>query len=338
MFNVGLIGGTFDRFHIGHHHLISKSLEFCNELEIWINSDYLAQKKDPRVLPWDDRRDNILDFLDEELVSRVSFGKLEDEYGPALDHLEAQVIFCTEDNKETCDRINKLRIENKLAPLEVVILKLQKAWDDVPISSSRIRDGEIDSEGRSWLPSSVGVNDLFLTKAVESNLKDPFGILIEGPEDNPEVAMRLVLNEINGYHGPLIAVGDVTVKTLQDIGHCPDIALIDERTKREFWSGTLDIDENKYDNVINCKNKAGLLSVDLFESCKTAISNWSESKQSTIIRVDGEEDLAPLLLHPLAPLGAVILYGQPGKGVVVRYTGIDSKSRCRELLSYMIGK
>jgi len=59
-------------------------------------------------------------------------------------------------------------------------------------------------------------------------------------------------------------------------------------------------------------------------------------KKSTIIRVDGEEDLAPLLLHPLAPLGAVVLYGQPGKGVVIRYTGFDSKNRCRNLLSAMI--
>ena len=60
-----------------------------------------------------------------------------------------------------------------------------------------------------------------------------------------------------------------------------------------------------------------------------------QNAESTIIIVDGEEDLAPLILHPLAPMGSVILYGQPGRGVVIRFTDLDSKSRCRELLESM---
>ena len=338
MFDVGLIGGTFDRFHKGHLHLISKSLESCDKLEIWINSDDLARQKDPRVQTWKNRCDNIQNSLNEELFSRISFGKLEDKYGPAPTHKEAQVIFSTEDTIENCKEINELRINNKLNPLEIVILDLQNAWDGMPISSSRIRAGEIDLEGMSWLPDNVGVCDLLMTKEVELNLKDPFGILIEGPEENPQVAMQLVMEEIDGFFGPLIAVGDVTVKTLQDIKKCADIAIIDERTKRQLWSEASEIDESKYDQVIYCKNTAGLLSTDLFESCEIAISKWLEREKTTIIRVDGEEDLAPLLLHPLAPLGAVVLYGQPGKGVVVRYTGMDSKSRCRELLSAMVSE
>jgi hypothetical protein len=51
-----------------------------------------------------------------------------------------------------------------------------------------------------------------------------------------------------------------------------------------------------------------------------------------LIEVVGEEDLAPLILHPLAPLGSVVLYGQPGRGVVVRWCSEESKQRCRKLL------
>ncbi|MEC7744758.1 MAG: DUF359 domain-containing protein, partial [Candidatus Thermoplasmatota archaeon] len=68
------------------------------------------------------------------------------------------------------------------------------------------------------------------------------------------------------------------------------------------------------------------------EACEDAVNSWMKDRSSTIIIVNGEEDLAPLLLHPLSPVGAVVLYGQPGKGVVVRVCGEESKGRCRHLL------
>ena len=39
MHKVGLIGGTFDRFHLGHKKLINDALLKCIKLEIWIISD-----------------------------------------------------------------------------------------------------------------------------------------------------------------------------------------------------------------------------------------------------------------------------------------------------------
>ena len=51
-----------------------------------------------------------------------------------------------------------------------------------------------------------------------------------------------------------------------------------------------------------------------------------------MVNVLGEEDLAPLIIHPLAPIGAIVLYGQPGKGLVLRICDEESKLRCRNLL------
>ena len=164
---------------------------------------------------------------------------------------------------------------------------------------------------------------------------NPFGRLFEGPEDDTSVAIRAVLEETFGSHGPIIAVGDVTVKALQDLGSPADIALIDGKTKRQEWLFASKIDHSIYDTKRSCLNPPGQLSIDLFETCTNAISDWNEGKRTCIIEVDGEEDLAPLLLHPLAPLGAVVLYGQPNRGVVLRWTGFDSKSRCRDLLNGM---
>ena len=71
----------------------------------------------------------------------------------------------------------------------------------------------------------------------------------------------------------------------------------------------------------------------LFDSCEKAINNWVEKDQTTLILVDGEEDLAPLFLHIIAPIKSAIIYGQPNKGVVLRITELDSKMRCQKILS-----
>ena len=242
---------------------------------------------------------------------------------------------CTPETALGCRRINQAREGNGLSPLEILKVEHVTGHAGKPISSSRIRQGEIDKDGQSYLPENVGESDLILTKEVEANLKDPFGQLFEGPENDTGVAIRAVLEEIFGSHGPIIAVGDVTVKALQDFGSPADIALIDGKTKRQKWEEASTIDTSLYDERLTCKNPAGQLNTDLFHACAGALEAWSNERKTTLIDVDGEEDLAPLLLHPTAPLGAVVLYGQPNRGVVLRWTGSDSKSRCRELLAAM---
>ena len=336
MFDVGLIGGTFDRFHKGHLHLISESLEHCEKLEIWIISDSTAKKKDTRVLSWEERLDDLKRSLDNELLSRVSFGKLEDSFGPAPIHEEARVIFCTEDTRKNCEDINDLRIKNELTPLQIVTLDLQYAWDGRPISSSRIREGTIDRDGNPWIPVSIRSGTIVMTPEVEGNLKDPFGKLFPGPEGNPAEAMNNALSHIENRSGPTIAVGDVTVLTMHQLGKAPDISLIDGMTKRKEWEGASSIDQEYYDHRIDCSSPPGSLTTSLLEACEAAIHSWKKDGSSTIINVEGEEDLAPLLLHPLSPIGAVVLYGQPGKGVVVRICGEESKGRCRQLLESFV--
>ena len=60
---------------------------------------------------------------------------------------------------------------------------------------------------------------------------------------------------------------------------------------------------------------------------------FSEEGGPVLLEVEGEEDLAPILIHLLAPLGTVVLYGQPSAGVVLRVTDESTKARCRALLN-----
>jgi len=46
-----------------------------------------------------------------------------------------------------------------------------------------------------------------------------------------------------------------------------------------------------------------------------------------------EEDLLAIPVIALAPVSAIIFYGQPGEGIVVVKSDADSKSRNRELLA-----
>ena len=85
--------------------------------------------------------------------------------------------------------------------------------------------------------------------------------------------------------------------------------------------------------IRDSSNPPGMLTKSLFHSCKEAMNNWVEKSQTTLILVDGEEDLAPLFLHVLAPLKSAIIYGQPNKGVVLRITELESKMRCQKILS-----
>lgn len=340
---LGLLGGTFDRFHKGHRKLLEIGLSECQNLEIWMTSDNLAKGKDPRIESWSDRKELIINTLEGDVLERISFHVLEDLYGPATNREDVQAIVCTPETVENCKKINSLRLENSLAPLHIIIAEHELDWKGRPISSTNIRRGIMDREGYPWLHEEIGLFDLILNRDVELSLKTPFGHLVEGDENKPKLAMKEVLSRISDSTGPIIAVGDVTVKALQDLGRSADIALIDGMTKRQKWARSSEIDEGLFDTVLRCSNPPGQITPELYRCCIEAISKFGygidEGKsQSTLIVIDGEEDLAPLIIHPLASLGSVILYGQPGKGVVIRYTDLDAKSRCRSLLESMDGE
>ena len=331
MHRVGLVGGTFDRFHSGHRSLIEQALSKCQLLEIWISSDEMIRSKDSRIKSWDDREEELLTALS-DISSDFSTHILRDNFGPAPSHNEASAIFCTQETYEQCEEINRIREGDGLSPLEVIVVRKSMAWDGKPISSSRIRSGEIDREGQPWIPEILRENNAYLTPEVESQLKKPFGVLIEGPEENPSVAINEVVSLISEIEGPLIAVGDVTVLSLQNEGRTADICLIDGQTKREKWPKVGEIDQDIFHNIIDCTSPAGSLTKSLLEACEKSVSSWSKMGERTLVRVNGEEDLAPLILHPLLPIGSVVLYGQPGKGVVLRRCNEESKQRCRDLL------
>ena len=323
------MGGTFDRFHAGHEALLLGCLASTQYLEVWLVSDLMAQVKDRTARSWNERSADISAWAEGlGLSDRISFHNLVDRVGPAESRSDVTSIGCTPETRSACDAINDVRAENGLSPLQVVEVAHVLASDGSPISSTRIRSGVIDSEGERWL----GILEMNLEQRMpamlDDELKQPFGTLHEGPEDDLSVAMQKALDSIPEKSPKLIAVGDVCVQTLVEMGVVPDIAYIDGMTKREAWAPAADLDRTVFPNMLTCSNPPGLLTADLKRTTQKALS----SEEPTLVVVDGEEDLAPIVIHLLAPMGCAVVYGQPGKGVVLRFTEEDTKLNCRRLL------
>ena len=329
-----LIGGTFDRFHSGHQLLIQTALRQSDFIEVHVTNDAMAQSKGDWVQSLEDRMDALLNWLDESAHLRYEVHVLDDAHGPAPTHRTADSIVATIETIPRCHQINDRRYENGLPPLS--ILEAPHLNDELGgiLSSSRIRRGLIDREGHPWIPPSYEGKVLHMPAVLDDEFKTPMGELFEGPEDTPEVALSAMLEALPSNSGALVAVGDVTVKGLMDMGVLPDIAFIDGQTKREMLDESLQVNSDAYSLRKDVVNPPGQLTPELLE-----VIRWSlEQDDSVLIEVDGEEDLAPMFVLATAPLGTIIVYGQPRQGVVMRILDLEAKHRARNLLVHFEAK
>jgi len=147
---------------------------------------------------------------------------------------------------------------------------------------------------------------LILKKNLRSDFKKPLGDLYPSLDDVEDFLKSKYADEL------LISVGDVTTHNLQKAGLIPHLGIIDNIIERN--PASYDV---VYDNVtLNVKNPPGVITDELQETIKKAFK-LVKSGFHVLILVDGEEDLAVLPCILTAPSGSLVLYGQPGEGLVV---------------------
>jgi len=122
----------------------------------------------------------------------------------------------------------------------------------------------------------------------------------------------------------IIAVGDMVTRNLLVAGITPDVAVIDGITMRSPCRETPLL----YSPRTDVTNPPGMLTGDLIAALHDAVA-----APPALIYVDGEEDLAVIPAVLAAPDGAVVLYGQPGEGVVALLVDDERKKKARWLLS-----
>ena len=324
-----LIGGTFDRFHSGHKLLISAALTKCQSVEIYITTDEMALKKSLLIQDYLTRFEQIYSWINDNYPNRVKLFELEDRFGPAPIHETADAIAATPETVGNCHKINETRISNGLEELAIIEVPHLFAYDGSIVSSSLIRRGKLDQDGNPWLDVRLTNSMLKMSSLLDSELKTPMGELFRGPEEHPEIAMSEALEYIDRNLGNIVAVGDVSVKVMIDMGNIPDVGIIDGMTKRKSLDSCDEVSLDSFQNLLKCQNPPGHLTHQLAETIDSALT----SDGPVAIVVDGEEDLAPLLIHCLAPIGTAVIYGQPNQGVVVQITTLEVKERCRNLLA-----
>jgi len=149
MFDTIATGGTFDILHKGHYTLLLRAFEVGKQVIIGISSDnYATIKKKKITNEYPIRLKNLKRFIEDKFnKSNYSIYELNDFYGPTVLTKDVQAIVTTEGTKENCIKINELRKSKGLPQLEIIIVPLVKDQDGKVISSTRIREGEIDING-----------------------------------------------------------------------------------------------------------------------------------------------------------------------------------------------
>ena len=149
-FAIVATGGTFDEIHIGHIALLSKSFEVGRHVIIGVSSDEFAAKRGKRLNHGYEQRIANLKRTIKKEFGDVSYeiAKLDGDFGPAVTSSNVGALVASAETKVKGKVLNDTRAKKGLKPVEIISVELLKAEDGKPISSTRIRAGEIDSRGR----------------------------------------------------------------------------------------------------------------------------------------------------------------------------------------------
>jgi pantetheine-phosphate adenylyltransferase len=144
------VGGTFDELHKGHKALLMKAFEVGEHVLIGLCSDqFVRRMRKPHITPSYQRRlRELKGFLKTSgLSERAEIIPLNDPYGVTLTDRSIDALIVSEETKVTAIKINEKRKEAGLLPLEIIAITMVPAENCIPISTTRIRGGEIDREG-----------------------------------------------------------------------------------------------------------------------------------------------------------------------------------------------
>ena len=145
------MGGTFDIIHSGHKALLQKALEVGDIVLIGLTTDARASKNrnKTQINNYKIRLANLQNLLKSmKSLDKFQIVPLENDWGPSVVDEDFEAIIVSDETKYTAQKINKIRSADGKTELEIVVVPMIRAQDGNRISSSRIRNKEINSEGK----------------------------------------------------------------------------------------------------------------------------------------------------------------------------------------------
>ncbi len=178
---------------------------------------------------------------------------------------------------------------------------------------------------------------------------------VPGPDLRPKVAYRLpdsLRKELGKPWGPVlstdelaaelhpgdfvVAVGDVVSLTLKQFGFNPKLFVCDYQTQRGEANPEYERELGAWGHVaLRVRNPAATITRQAWDAIRLALDRDADDEEDEPVRlvVEGEEDLLGIPCFLEAPLGSKVLYGMPGKGVVVVTTTTEFLDTVRKLLA-----
>ena len=142
------VGGTFEPLHAGHKALLTKASELSRggELLVGLTSNEMVSNKLHDVADYHQRFEDVLGFIRSQGIEPVIV-RLDDPYGPTIKEDFDSIVVSPETHPVALE-INRIRRDKSLKALKIVLVDCVLADDGLPISSTRIKRGEIDANGR----------------------------------------------------------------------------------------------------------------------------------------------------------------------------------------------
>ena len=148
-FELVATGGTFDIIHRGHKMLLSRAFGVSSRVIIGLTSDELARRRGKNPLNgYTERLDALTLAVTENFAGRpFRISRLENDFCPAVLEEGVQALVVSEETRGQGDVLNRLRAEKNLPSVRIVPVPMVLAEDGTRISTTRIRNSEIDAEG-----------------------------------------------------------------------------------------------------------------------------------------------------------------------------------------------
>jgi uncharacterized protein (UPF0218 family) len=164
-----------------------------------------------------------------------------------------------------------------------------------------------------------------VTPELRVKLKEPFGLLIRGSFSETMRQLRLIVEREKPP--VLVAVGDTVSHNLIAYGLNPQLVVTDSKRRRRRVAPLV----FSARSVVRVVNPQGTITDEAIAAVQRAL----EGGGLVHVVVDGEEDLLVLVAVLYAPLGGLVVYGQPGEGIVVVRVTAEKRAAASGILEVM---